>query len=99
MTTETLEVPSAVFSGLRDNLNGIRSVAGAIRAIIPPDMAARLDLLTEKSITALGAIEVVREPSDDERLATREGLCVECLQRPAEPRRMYCGPCIEGRET
>jgi hypothetical protein len=58
----TLELSAETYQELESNLGGIRTIANAIKAIIPPHMAERLEACITKSMGAIGMIAAMKEP-------------------------------------
>ncbi len=68
--TYTLELTAETYEELSGGLQGIRAVTTAIKAIIPPHQAQRLETCLARSLGAIGMIEVVREdpePTPEDR--------------------------------
>ena len=79
----TLELSAETYQELESNLGGIRTVAGAIKAIIPPHMAERLEACTAKCLAAIGTIEV---PPEEGRAPTLEEIELEMAERRHDER-------------
>lgn len=78
--TYTLELTAETYEELSGGLQGILAVSTAIKAIIPPHQAARLETCLARSLGAIGMIEVVREePTDPE--PTPEDRKLEAAER------------------
>lgn len=59
-TPYTLELTAETYEELSSGLAGIRAVTNAIKAIIPPYQAERLEACLAKSMGAIGMMEVAR---------------------------------------